>query len=99
MPLLFGGAVAAVLGLIGLISWWSHFIELIKGGLPLILLLGGILAMYIGFDDIQEKLNEERQRQDEKLEKAKEEIEMVKAQAEQYKEELDKLKEFSRGQE
>ena len=92
MTLLFGGAVAAILGLIGLISWWSFFIELLKGGLPLVMLLGGILAMYIGYDDLQEKLNEERQRQDEKLEKAKEEIEMVRAQAEQYKEELDKLR-------
>lgn len=99
MTLLFGGAVAAVLGLISLISWWSDFITIFKGGLPVVMLLGGLLAMYIGFDDIQEKLNEERQRQDEKLEKAKEEIEMVKAQAEQYKEELDKLKEESRGKE
>lgn len=93
MTLLFGGAVAAVFGLIGLISWWSYFVELLKGGLPLVLLVGGILAMYIGYDDLQEKLNEERQRQDEKLEKAKEEIDLIRAQAEQYKEELEKLKE------
>ncbi|MBN1381154.1 MAG: hypothetical protein JXA41_05725 [Deltaproteobacteria bacterium] len=99
MTLLFGGGVAAVLGLIGLIAWWSNFIELIKGGLPLVMLLGGILAMYIGFDNLQEKLNEERQRQDERLEKAKEEMETAKAQADQYKEELEKLKaESGKGQ-
>lgn len=92
MTLLFGGAVAAVLGLVGLIAWWSHFVELLQGALPFVMLLGGILAMYIGYDDIQEKLNEERQRQDEKLEKAREEIEIVKAQNELYKEQIEKLK-------
>ncbi|MBN1662002.1 MAG: hypothetical protein JW943_00225 [Deltaproteobacteria bacterium] len=99
MTLLFGGAVAAIFGLIGLFFWGSEFLILFKGGVPFILLIGGILAMYIGFDDVQEKLNEEKQQQDEKLEKAKEEIETMKAQAEQYKEELEKLKGASQKQE
>jgi NADH:ubiquinone oxidoreductase subunit B-like Fe-S oxidoreductase len=55
--------------------------------------LGGALAVYVGIDELQEKIREERQRQEEKLVKAQEEIELVKAQAERYKEELDKLKE------
>jgi len=95
MTLVIGGAVSAILGLIGLIFWWSAFFALIKGGVPVMMLLGGILAIYVGIDDIQEKLREERQRQEESLEKAREEIEMVKAKAEQYREELDKLKEES----
>jgi hypothetical protein len=99
MPLLIGGAVSAIVGLVGFIFWWSDFIVIIKGGLPIMMLLGGILAVYIGYDDIQDKLNEERQKQEEKLEKAKEEIEIVKAKAEQYKEELEKFKEESKGKE
>jgi len=88
-----GGAVAAVLGLVGLIGWHEAFFILLKGGLPIALLLGGILAVYVGFDDLQDKIREEKRRQEEKLDQAREEIEMVKARAELYREELEKLKE------
>ena len=93
MSLLIAGAVSAVLGLVGLLAWWQDFFILLKGGLPLALLLGGILAVDVGFDDIQDKMREERQKQDEKLEKARAEIESIRAQAEQYREELDRMKE------
>lgn len=98
MSLLIAGAVSAVLGLVGLLAWWKDFFIILKGGLPLALLLGGILAIYVGFDDIQDKMREERQRQDEKLEKAREEIEMIRVQAEQYRDELDRMKETTRPQ-
>lgn len=93
MTLLMGGAVAAVLGLIGLIWWIKDFLTLLRGGLPVLLLLGGMLAVYIGFDEIQSKLREEREKQEEELAKAKEEIDLIKARAEQYREELERLKE------
>jgi small neutral amino acid transporter SnatA (MarC family) len=93
MSLLIGGAVAAVVGLIGFFFWWTDFITILKGGIPILLFLGGILAVYIGIDDIQDKLQEEHKKQEENLAKAREEIEMVRAKAEQYKEELEKLKE------
>jgi hypothetical protein len=78
--------------LISLIFWWADFISIIRGAFPISLLLGGALAVYVGIDEIQDKIREDRQRQNEKLENAKEEIELVKAQAERYKEELNKLK-------
>jgi small neutral amino acid transporter SnatA (MarC family) len=93
MSLLVGGAVSAVLGLIGFFFWWTDFVTILRGGVPILLVLGGILAVYIGFDEIQDKLQEERQKQEESLAKAREEIELVRAKAEQYKEELEKLKE------
>jgi predicted Holliday junction resolvase-like endonuclease len=93
MSLLVGGAVSAVLGLIGFFFWWADFMTILKGGVPILLFLGGILAVYIGVDEIQDKLLEERQKQEESLAKAREEIEVVRAKAEQYREELDKLKE------
>lgn len=93
MTLLVGGAFAAVFGLIGFLFWWSDFITIVRGGGPLLLFFGGMLAAYIGFDEIQDKLREEHQYQAESLAKAHEEIEMIRIQAEQYKEELDKLKE------
>lgn len=92
MSLLIGGIISAIFGLVSLIFFWPDFITILKGSLPLFLLLGGALAVYVGLDEMQEKNREERRRQEEKLEKAREELEQVKAQAEKYKEELDKLK-------
>jgi sugar (pentulose or hexulose) kinase len=60
------------------------------------MLTGGIVAIYVGLNDIQDKIREEHQKQEEILLKAREEIELVKAQAEQYKEEIKKLKEVTR---
>jgi hypothetical protein len=93
MTLLMAGAISAVLGLVGLIVWIQDFLILVKGGLPVILLLGGMTAVYIGFDEIQSKLREEREKQEEELAKAKEEIELIKARAEQYRDELERMKE------
>lgn len=96
MSLLIAGAVAVVLGLLGLLAWWGDVLNIIKGTAPLAMLLGGILAIYVGFDDIQDKMRNEQQRQSAQLDKAREEIEAVRAKAEQYKEELEKLKESAR---
>jgi len=93
MPLIIGGAVALILGIIGLIEWRDELFIIIKGSLPILLLMGGILALYVGYDDFQEKLKEDKQKQDDKIEKAREELEIVRAKAESYKEELDRLKE------
>ncbi len=92
MALLVGGFIAAVLGLVGLIEWRQDFFVIIKGALPIMLLLGGILAIYVGLDDIQEKVRDERERHAGELEKTREEIELVKTQTEQCREELNRLK-------
>lgn len=93
MSLLIGGVISAIFGLIGLIFFWADFMTIFKGSLPIFLLLGGALAVYVGLDEMQEKSREERQRQEEKLEKAEKEAELARAEAEQYKEELNKLRE------
>ena len=54
MKTLIGGAVAAVLGLIGLSVWFSAFLQLLAGALPIMLLLGGGLALYLGFDELKD---------------------------------------------
>ena len=93
MSLLIGGAISAIIGLVSLIFFWIDFVNILKGSLPIFLLLGGALAIYVGIDEMQEKNREERHRQEEKLVNAQKEIEIIKAQAESYKEELEKLKE------
>jgi hypothetical protein len=54
MKTLVGGAVAAVLGLIGLSVWWKPFFQLLAGSIPVILLAGGGLALYLGFDELKD---------------------------------------------
>jgi phosphate/sulfate permease len=54
MKTLIGGAVGAVLGLIGLSIWWKPFLQLLAGAIPIMLLLGGALALYLGFDELKD---------------------------------------------
>ena len=54
MKTLIGGAVAAVLGLIGISIWWQPFFQLLAGTIPVMLLAGGGLALYLGFDELKD---------------------------------------------
>jgi hypothetical protein len=61
MKTLIGGAIAAVLGLIGLTVWFRPFLQLLAGALPIILLLGGSLAIYLGFDELKDSWKKDEQ--------------------------------------
>lgn len=54
MKTLIGGAVAAVIGLIGLTIFFPDFLDLLAGAIPIMLLLGGGLAIYLGFDELKD---------------------------------------------
>jgi hypothetical protein len=54
MKTLIGGAVAVLLGIIGIAVWFGAFLQLLAGALPPILLLGGGLALYLGFDELKD---------------------------------------------
>lgn len=54
MKTLIGGAVAAALGLVGLAIWWGQFLMVLAGIIPIMLLLGGGLAIYLGFDELKD---------------------------------------------
>jgi len=54
MKTLIGGAVAAVLGVIGLAVWFGEFLSLLAGAVPAMLVLGGGLALYLGFDELKD---------------------------------------------
>jgi hypothetical protein len=56
MKTLIGGAAAAVLGLIGMSVWFKPFLQLLAGAIPVMLLLGGGLALYLGFDELKDNL-------------------------------------------
>ena len=53
MKILLGGIVALIIGVIGLIGWWGDFLKVLKGIIPIMLVLGGALAVYLGIEDIK----------------------------------------------
>lgn len=61
MKTLIGGAVAAVLGLIGLAVWFPAFLQILAGAIPIMLLLGGGLALYLGFDELKDTWKKEKE--------------------------------------
>ncbi len=90
MKTLVGGAAAAVLGLIGLVVWWSPFMTLLAGAIPLMLLLGGGLAIYLGFDELKDTWKKDDTigapiGADEDVEKYKQEIDDLKNEIESLK--------------
>ena len=53
MKILLGGIVALIIGFVGLIAWWADFLEVLKGIIPIILILGGALATYLGIEEVK----------------------------------------------
>ena len=92
MSVLIGGGVAVLFGIIGLLIWWRDFFTLLKGGIPILLLLGGALAIYVGIDELRDKIRESQEREKEELDKARTDLERARAEAEKYREELEKMK-------
>lgn len=87
MTTLIGGAIAAVLGLIGLSIWFGEFLEVVAGVLPIILLLGGGLALYLGFDELKDSWKEDKEDAAAQADKEKYEQEIA-----DLKKEIDSLK-------
>ncbi len=61
MTVLAGGIIALVLGLILLIVWWSSFITVLAGAIPILLLVGGALAAYLGLEEMKDRQQMERE--------------------------------------
>ena len=50
-----GGLVALVLGIIGIVVWWGFFLKALMAGIPVMLILGGALATYLGIEEMKDK--------------------------------------------
>ena len=90
MKTLIGGAVAAVLGLIGLSVWFVDFLQLLAGAIPVMLLLGGGLAIYLGFDEMKDTWKKDDSSFG--AESNPEEADTYKKEIEDLKKEIDSLK-------
>ena len=84
MVALVGGIAALILGIIGLIGWWGSFLIILKGSVPIMLILGGALAAYLGMEEIKENKTSET---------ISENTDELKSEVENLKEELKELKE------
>jgi hypothetical protein len=90
MKTLIGGAIAAVLGLIGLSVWWKPFLQLLAGAIPIMLLLGGGLALYLGFDELKDTWKKDETSFD--TADAGEDVDTYKKEIEDLKKEVESLK-------
>jgi uncharacterized membrane protein YqjE len=55
MAALAGGLISLLLGIILIIVWWGYFIKALMAGIPVILILGGALAAYLGYEEFKDK--------------------------------------------
>ncbi len=95
MKVFVGGVAAAFLGLLGIIIWHHAVFKIILGVTPLILLLGGLMAAYLGYDEAKDKLpcckaGETREASNDA--QLAEEAERYKQEAERLQSKLDKTK-------
>ncbi|MFO7494405.1 MAG: hypothetical protein R6X05_02075 [Desulfobacterales bacterium] len=91
MKTLIGGAVGAVLGLIGLSVWWKPFLQLLAGAIPIMLLLGGGLALYLGFDELKDSWKKDETVAD-TPESATDDVDKYKKEIDDLKKEIETLK-------
>ncbi len=60
------GLVAFILGVIGLIGWRADFLIVLKGTVPFIFLLGGLIALYGVYTAQQDKIEAKKEEKKEK---------------------------------
>lgn len=89
MVTLVSGVIALILGILGLYRWWQEFIVVLQAAIPLILILGGALATYLG---IEEWKDSQALSEPEPYSAAEAEAERYKAEAERLKAELEAAK-------
>ena len=92
MKTLIGGAIAVLLGVVGLAVWFNQFIALIAGCIPPVLLLGGGLALYLGFDELKDTWQNENGVAP-AMPGAEDEVDKFKKENEDLKKEIEALKE------
>jgi len=92
MKTLIGGAIAAVLGIIGLSVWFKEFLLLLAGAIPVMLLLGGGLAVYLGFDEMKDNLKKDDSFDTPVGTEETQDVEKYKSEIDDLKKEIEELK-------
>lgn len=90
MKVFLGGVVAAFFGVIGVLIFHKAFFNLLGGAIPLILLVGGIMAAYLGYDEVKDKLPLSKKKETAGPDASSES--RLKEEAEKYRQEVERLK-------
>lgn len=53
MSIFIGGCIALILGILGIIIWWWHFLAILQGVIPIMLIFAGALAVYLSIDQVK----------------------------------------------
>lgn len=53
MSIFIGGCIALILGIVGIIIWWWHFLAILQGVIPIMLIFAGALAVYLSIDQVK----------------------------------------------
>jgi hypothetical protein len=91
MMSLLGGIIALVLGLIFLISWFKEFVHVLQGTLPVLFIIGGVLAAYLGAEELKDRsasagFNDETNELKNEVESLREEIKGLREEQKAYTE-------------
>ncbi len=98
MKTLIGGAIAVAIGIIGVLVWWKSFFAILAGFIPIMLVFGGGLAIYLGFDEIKDTWGKKDDKKDDDQYKSPIETPVKEVVAEPKKEkETKKEKEMTAG--
>jgi hypothetical protein len=87
MAALVGGVVSLVLGIIGIIIFWGYFVKALAAGIPVLLILGGALATYLGIEEWKDKRNAEKFEEEPDAGELKKEVEDLKKEVKDLKKE------------
>ena len=90
MKTLVGGVIAAILGVIGIVVWFPQFLVVLAGTIPVMLLLGGALAIYLGVDELKDTWKEAETPVSDT--NPSEDVEKYKKEIDELKEEIETLK-------
>ena len=90
MKTLIGGVIAAILGVIGIVVWFPQFLTVLSGTIPVMLLLGGALAIYLGVDELKDTWKEAETPASDS--EPGEDVESYKKEINELKEEIETLK-------
>jgi len=66
-----GGLISIIVGIWGLMSWWYSFVILLKGSIPLILVLGGLAALFAGISEVKDCMQAKKEEVKTKTEEKK----------------------------
>ena len=54
------GGLVVFVGLVLLINWWYEFLFLLKGVVPALLILGGVIALFAGLAELKDTLKDKK---------------------------------------